>query len=490
MYFESPYKWNDFTCQDPPILCNDTASGYKYRTGESWFSHVDTFCYCKANGQPVCEQGFNAILNSDHQPLVNAFYDGCSDKIRDCINDASRMVPSTGIGNRAYYCPNCNCGSHAAGDVWYGEYAPNHVTSVRQCYQCECHNETTRCSDTYNNENPEIYPVDSGYTCPEPNTISCHYEASSPSDYAETAIPSTISPQSLQPKLYGTNAPEAWCGWQYTHVDNTTRSDTDGTNWSWGSGLIPFCPIYGMNDACFYVRYPEAFCSAPTKWQTTYHYCCNDNDNCNWKDINIDNCTESAEASAIMQNLQKCLSIYSCTMEDEYKIPCSEMEKEIEGTVGCTCEGLATSYEDAPGAYKPWFESYVTAFLDQMRVQAWNDVTGCNVDVQCDLTNGSEIDGINPFVIIGGCITTTLLVLGVVYYGCKKSRRRPYKKEDGLIQSGQQGDPERIALDNVIEDHLEEDVMSKEELSKDEEEGENQQIVGTSAEIDIAPVQS
>eukprot|EP01083_Nonionella_stella_P067308 177923_1 len=558
-YVSSLDNWNDFTCQNPPILCTDSASGNTYRTGESWFSmpsnpdpdyECDTFCYCKANGEHICERGFDAIINSNLHPLVNGFYDGCGEDIQDCANDASRIVPATyyssnRIENRdtafSGKCPMCNCGSHAVGDVWFGEYAPDHIESLRQCNQYECYSAIYHNANgqrvnqvgvnTIYTINLELYPANSGYTCPEPNTISCHYDDGN--DYDDTGIPSTISPKSLQPQIYKTNAPEAWCGWTYTHVDNTTGG-IDGTHWSWGDGAsvtllrgASLCSIYGVNDACFYGRSPAAdtcdITHVGTKWQTQYYYCCNDKDNCNWKDIDIDTCKESAEVSALFQNLRTCLStnVQFCTRQEKIQpLPCSEMEKFNEFTIGCICEAYSTMYQDAPVAYKPWIESSSIAYLDLWRLQAWSNATGCNVGsyVQCDVTRTSEneideikstthevtrtseneIEGMksmNTFVSVGLCIATALLVLGVMYCVCKRSRRRPNRKEEGLIQRGQHGHLERIALDDVIEDHAEEEEEEEDRMESEEgeDEGENQEIVGTANEIDIvdvAPVQS
>eukprot|EP01084_Bolivina_argentea_P079997 144953_1 len=100
----------------------------------------------------------------------------------------------------------------------------------------------------------------------------------------------------------------------------------------------------------------------------------------------------------------------------------------------------------------------------------------------------SWMDDVNPIAIaLGGCGVTALLVLAVAYCVCKRRRKRSYTKEEGLIQAGQ-GHLERIALDDVIEDHAEEEEEEEDRMESEEgeDEGENQEIVGIADEIYIA----
>eukprot|EP01083_Nonionella_stella_P170446 580044_1 len=159
----SPYNWNDFTCQDPPITCTNSVSGDTYYPGQSWFEYTtscDKFCYCDSSGQSQCETGFVAIIGSAYSQLVAAFYEKCNDnghELTDCMSDASRMVAEDGPSCSDWDCPKCDCNGAAVGDAaWFTEHPESYgATTALTCSECHCErgysNNYTECdsSDNY-----------------------------------------------------------------------------------------------------------------------------------------------------------------------------------------------------------------------------------------------------------------------------------------------------------------------------------------------------
>lgn len=82
---DSPYEWDLYAC--PPNECIEITSWgdeYIHYAGDEWWNDVDDsntscteFCYCPANGEAICETGYQAIL-STYPALKNQFIEDCA----------------------------------------------------------------------------------------------------------------------------------------------------------------------------------------------------------------------------------------------------------------------------------------------------------------------------------------------------------------------------------------------------------------------------
>eukprot|EP01083_Nonionella_stella_P281024 956205_1 len=396
-----PYNWDDFVCQNPPIVCIDSISGESHATASSWYSgSCDTFCYCNSSGQAICEEGFDAIISSTYQPLVDAFHHECAEYLTDCTSDASRMIASDDIDYCD--CPRCDCGKHSVGDSWFTEYqTPININSMPQtfttCTKCSCFDSTIpkaeceTCDDEYSGYDISWrYPISSNATCPPSKHISCHqakyYDPSEPRAHLKV-------PEPLNSVAYHTNAPEAWCAWQVATWPDTVYYEKPTSTWGSANVIDPyFCGIYGVNEECSYSEWNADYINCNgvrvRDWGKQYNYCCN-TDDCNFKDIDISKCPENKRWSASMQSMSRCEEIWCVPLGGE-PITCSVFEDRYEKWEHCVCSSYKMIYEDANDEWRTYITQQMNVNFEVLGFYEDASKLGCTINFECDFRHNSR----------------------------------------------------------------------------------------------------
>eukprot|EP00484_Ammonia_sp_Unknown_P021795 CAMPEP_0197027634 /NCGR_PEP_ID=MMETSP1384-20130603/7506_1 /TAXON_ID=29189 /ORGANISM="Ammonia sp." /LENGTH=559 /DNA_ID=CAMNT_0042456505 /DNA_START=82 /DNA_END=1761 /DNA_ORIENTATION=+ len=385
------YTWSDFVC--PPATCTDTGSTNDYSTGALWWKNntdeTCKLCYCASSGTAECSS-YSEMVASTDSTVSRAFRDSCSDELRACMDEPSRMFVDSSCSDLygVYDCPMCDCGDYAVGAEWFVESEDDDGSAT--CSKCTCVAGSTRnyAECDYVSNSPEGYA-----SCPPQTQIQCH-EQSEWDEYGnDTNIGEVDSV--LNPTDCYDWTETAYCGWSMSGDSDGTSTDAD-----WDCQDAISCETFVGDGKCmsysWEVTYSDCYGVQQTETNTGYQYCCS-SENCNFQDIDISSCTENTEWSNFGLTLFECLYAedgayiqFECNDDYVEEITCSRVSELFGAQIGCYCEAYGAIYDMLnKDVYKEWLVELMDGLTEQG--QEWADVFGCDMSYTCDLEAGGVL---------------------------------------------------------------------------------------------------
>jgi len=428
MEVDDPREWNDFQC--PPESC--TATSYSGSTneldgGDYWWNDVGDsdifcteFCYCSGKDGEVCETGYTNIMANDG--LFNKFMYSCGDynNAAACYDidkqtyDASRLFTTDAGPSCSHSCPKCDCDGRDAGDKWYIEYQYywDVNQNVARCSECEC--KTDFYGSNYADCEYGDYYIIGTRSCPA-EVYSCHEDYNS-----DSASVGTLSTDECSGYGDSFTSSYNYCEW-YTYQDDYDS----GIQYSWDCSSGVVCEAFSDNKCTYIdVELTGTNCDGETETENIkqYTYCCRTSDNCNHVDIDISSCTRSTDFEDLYKGYWDCVYDYD---SDAGELLCDDSVDEI------TCNGLLTVYrqqskcicnvygdlyDKVSSGTKTLLQQEINSVMEQY--SEWNDVFGCNINLECDLAKGGVLtnnSAVSGLLYIIGLMWTLLVSLHIVW---------------------------------------------------------------------------
>eukprot|EP01084_Bolivina_argentea_P005793 10935_1 len=407
---DSAYEWKDFEC--PANYCTDDDDD-EVDINDYWWADVavdakcEKFCYCDEGAVTTCVTGWSNILESENDGLVDAFNRRCP-SMSACLDEPDRFFTTSTGPICGYNCPKCDCGTHKVDDKWWVEYQPEDNPGQTQCVQCLCiaTGDTTHPSYAQCGYENIDYVKGTG-ECPPTNSYKCHYESERSTDPTDTVV--TVGTLNSQ-TCYDIDQPSNWCSWTAEHEVNKVDGDVAGEVWhlSWDGCDIDadggfLCSVFGVNDECFYFDYSISGkdCSGQTHSTTStqYVYCCNSDNDCNYKNIDISKCTvEKKAAGELMSTIMQCGYDSMFTIDrdvmcsiDKYatvETTCSSVKAFYKKQAECECKMVSGMYKESSSEWKKVFHQQAKGMFSSSGTE-WNDPLNCNIDLRCTISSGS-----------------------------------------------------------------------------------------------------
>ena len=190
-----------------------------------------------------------------------------------------------------------------------------------------------------------------------------------------------------------------YCVWSYTEDQFDDDSDSEDA-YEWECGYGAYCEAFADDGNCIYVdiEVEESDCygNNETYTQKVHINCCRSGENCNHENIDISSCTRSTDYEDLYMNYWDCLyndydSAAGMLACDDYvdSIGCGELLTLYKKDGQCKCELYGNLYSRVSDATKKILEEEISG--DYTWYSQWNDVLGCDINLQCDLAAGGEI---------------------------------------------------------------------------------------------------
>ena len=184
---------------------------------------------------------------------------------------------------------------------------------------------------------------------------------------------------------------------------------------SWGCGDPVTCEAFANNKCVWYDwLFKSGDCDGNVEdlyIGRMYEYCCL-GDNCNYNDLNRSECTQSIELGNYINGYMECM--FGPRDDESWDIECDDDKEEL------TCNDLLLIFKQRAGClcteYAEFYDlvSQETQLLMQNEVDIelgvyseWNDIFGCDINLQCDLETGGQVINIPT---TSSPITTTIIV--------------------------------------------------------------------------------
>ena len=198
-----------------------------------------------------------------------------------------------------------------------------------------------------------------------------------------------------------------FCQWTATIYDDSD----DDYNWDCGNPI--FCEAWANNKCIWYdlsISIPD--CDGTSRdivSQTQYQYCCT-GDECNYEDIDISTCSQSTEYESMADEYWDCYFDQTTDAwdimcnDDLTEVTCSDLLVIFTQRAGCLCDNYAGVYDKVGDETKVLMQDDINAQLQEF--SAWNDVLGCNINLECDLSDGYKMK-----LCLWVCLITIIFVL-------------------------------------------------------------------------------
>ena len=301
------------------------------------------------------------------------------------------------------------------------------------CARCKCQvdsdgNKYSYCSDV------DYYFIEDAGSCPgtiKTNILQCHSE--SMRYLTNLSITNSVNCSSDGISEYNKPDPDwilppstnNYCQWKYDAERNTDR-------YQWGCSLDDSnitrlvatnieCEAFA-NDKCSYIDFGLRYTSCgASRWLEFKEYlnCCSDGNDCNYQNIDTENCEENTDWENWIREWYSCYiggfegyTLLTCYASRKEEFSCSNLETVFEHRAGCSCSRNKILYDLVGEDSQSKMQRSVD--LEFSLFGQWNEIMGCDINIVCDVTTGliDNESGCSQNIV---CIFCLIVLLALVH---------------------------------------------------------------------------